>query len=112
MGCYIWYNEEGLVGAAARPGPSSLYCGSILDKIYTNADKWYSKPIILPRVGKSDHNAVLLVPNSPVVNVKGAATPMPYVYRSYDSNGKTLLAHVSRILIGLSYIAWIAASTC
>lgn len=68
-------------------------CGSILDKIYTNADKWYSKPIILPPVGKSDHNAVLLVPNSPVVNVKGAATPMPYVYRSYDSNGKTLLAH-------------------
>jgi len=24
-GCYIWYNEEGMGGAAARPGPSSLY---------------------------------------------------------------------------------------
>ena len=58
-------------------------CSSILDKIYTNADKWYSKPTILPPVGNSDHNAVLFVPTSPVA----------YLYRSYDSNGKTLLGH-------------------
>jgi len=25
VGCYIWYSEEGLGGAAARWGPSSLY---------------------------------------------------------------------------------------
>ena len=24
-GCYIWYSKDGTVGAAARPGPSSLY---------------------------------------------------------------------------------------
>ena len=59
-------------------------CSSILDKIYTNADKWYSKPTILPPVGNSDHNAVLFVPTSPVVNVNCAATPMAYLYRSYD----------------------------
>ena len=44
-------------------------------------------------VGKSDHNAVLFVPTAPVVNVKCAATPMAYVYRSYDPNGKTLLVY-------------------
>jgi len=25
VGCYIWYSEEVLGGAPARPGPSSLY---------------------------------------------------------------------------------------
>ena len=25
LGCYIWYSKDGTVGAAARPGPSSLY---------------------------------------------------------------------------------------
>jgi len=65
---------------------------SILDKIYTNVDKWYTQPAILPPVGNSDHNAVLHVP-VPRANVKHAITPRAYVYRSSDLNGKIFLAH-------------------
>jgi len=54
---------------------------SILDKIYTNVDKWYTQPVILPPVGNSDHNAVLLVP-VPRANVNHVITPIAYVYRS------------------------------
>jgi len=65
---------------------------SILDKIYTNVDKWYTQPVILPPVGNSDHNAVLFVP-VPRANVKHVITPRAYVYRSSDPNGKIFLAH-------------------
>ena len=37
---------------------------NILDKIFTNCKKWYSTPIILPPVGKSDHNVILVRPSS------------------------------------------------
>jgi len=65
---------------------------SILDKIYTNVDKWYTQLVILPPVGNSDHNAVLLVP-VPRANVKHVITPRAYVYRSSYPNGKIFLAH-------------------
>ena len=58
---------------------------SILVKIYTNVDKWYTQPVILPPVGNSDHNAVLLV-LVPRANVKHVITPRAYVYRSSDPN--------------------------
>ena len=35
---------------------------NILDKIFTNLDHYYAEPIILPPLGKSDHNCVFLQP--------------------------------------------------
>ena len=36
---------------------------NILDKIFTNCSTLHTSPIILPPVGKSDHNSVLVKPN-------------------------------------------------
>ena len=33
-----------------------------LDKIFTNLKSWYQSPVVLPAVGSSDHNTVLLHP--------------------------------------------------
>jgi len=33
---------------------------AILDKIYTNLQDWYEQPVILPNIGRSDHNAVVM----------------------------------------------------
>ena len=38
---------------------------NILDKIFTNASKFYNVPEILPPVGFSDHNSVLIKPEYP-----------------------------------------------
>jgi len=60
-----------------------------LDKIYTNISHWFSEPLTLPALGKSDHCSVLLTPS---VN-----PPPPHGYyqrvkrRSNDPNGKALL---------------------
>ena len=36
---------------------------ALLDKIYTNIAEWYDPPAILPQIGRSDHNAVLMRPS-------------------------------------------------
>ncbi len=41
---------------------------NILDKIFTNASKFYNVPEILPPVGFSDHNSVLLKPLKQCMN--------------------------------------------
>jgi len=58
-------------------GKHSTRRSSILDNIYrpTNVDKWYTQPLILPPVGNSDHNAVLLAVPVPRANVKHVITP-------------------------------------
>ena len=35
---------------------------AILDKIYTNLQDWYERPVVLPNIGTSDHRAVVMVP--------------------------------------------------
>ena len=35
---------------------------SVLDKIYTNIPDWYNSPLIIPQIGQSDHNAVVMHP--------------------------------------------------
>ena len=35
---------------------------AILDKIYTNLQDWYEKPVIVPNIARSDHKAVLMTP--------------------------------------------------
>jgi len=33
---------------------------AILDKIYTNLQDWYERPVVLPNVGRSNHRAVAM----------------------------------------------------
>lgn len=35
---------------------------AILDKVYTNISDWYERPDILPKIGRSDHDAVIMSP--------------------------------------------------
>jgi len=68
----------------------------ILDKIYTNIAQWYNKPIVLPPIGKSDHNLVLMTErNMTSINHVNRETTHVFV-RSRDRNGKILLAHALR----------------
>jgi len=63
---------------------------AILDKIYTNLQDWYEKPIILPNIARSDHKAVLMTPT--IVTKAERGKDIIMTVRSQDSNGKALLA--------------------
>ena len=64
---------------------------SILDKIYTNIVDCYDAPCILPPIGLSDHN-VVIVRASRCVN-RHSNSVIFNIIRSNDPTGKTLLAH-------------------
>jgi len=71
-----------------------------LDKIYTNIDQWYQQPSTLPSIGKSDHQAVILLPISggkPTVGHRVSAT-----VRSNDCNSK---CHLARDLYAFDWSA-------
>jgi len=64
-----------------------------LDKIYTNIPHWFHIPTVLPPIGTSDHNTLLLctVDSRSVVS---NLSRVDYRYvRSNDNSRKTLLAH-------------------
>ena len=64
---------------------------AILDKIYTNIQDWYEKPVILPNIGQSDHNAVLMQATSSF-RPTDSGNVVTIAVRSQDPNGKALLA--------------------
>ena len=64
---------------------------AILDKIYTNILDWYEKPVILPNIGQSDHNAVLMQATSGI-RPTDSGNVVTISVRSQDPNGKALLA--------------------
>jgi len=64
---------------------------AILDKIFTNADKWYTAPVILPAVSNSDHFSVLYSPTLSSPQTKGHN--VSYYRRSSDPNAKAMLCH-------------------
>ena len=57
-----------------------------LDKIYTNVQKWYCEPHILPNIGKSDHMVVCLKPKSADQQPHGKRVRV--AVRSNDSSAK------------------------
>ena len=64
---------------------------NILDKIYTNIKNYYNTPCILPPIGKSDHNAVL-VQALKMFNFNGSGNNIDYIMvRSHNPNSKSLL---------------------
>jgi len=64
---------------------------AILDKIYTNMADWFSNPVTLPPIGKSDHQTVVAYSTSNPNWLPGEDIT---VYRRVnDRNSKILLAH-------------------
>jgi len=61
---------------------------AVLDKIYTSVKDWYEVPSILPNIGQSDHNAVVMTPKHRPTNRGEEVT---VTVRSQDSNGRALL---------------------
>ena len=62
-----------------------------LDKIYTNIGDWYDKPVAMPGIANSDHQAIIV---TPIVGGKCiAGHPVITTVRSKDHNRKILLAH-------------------
>jgi len=67
---------------------------AILDKIFTNMFDWYSNPITLAAVGKSDHFPVLM--NASDNHCRSGGSDVVVYRRLCDNNRKTLLAHAFR----------------
>jgi hypothetical protein len=65
---------------------------AILDKIYTNLQDWYERPVVLPNIGNSDHRAVFMEPSYRDKIAAKRGEEVTVVVRSQDSNGKALLA--------------------
>ena len=70
---------------------------NLLDKIFTNCKNWYSTPIILPPVGKSDHNVILVRPNC----VKMERVTKKSVFKRHISSDA-----LANIAIELSRVKW------
>jgi len=60
-----------------------------LDKIFTNWKSWYQSPVVLPAVGSSGHNTVLLHPVHPLN--RPPRTKRTMYWRSSDPNGKAMI---------------------
>jgi len=56
--------------------------------------EWYDTPVILPQIGRADHNAVLMRPSGTGQRCRVQQTTR--TIRSRDSNGMTLLADALR----------------
>jgi len=63
---------------------------AVLDKIFTNISHWYQEPMILPEIGQSDHQAIVMFPTASEAIKKCRRTAV--VVRSDDTNSKSLLA--------------------
>jgi len=67
---------------------SSTRGSAILDEIYTNMTEWYDQPVVLPKINRPDHNAVVM---TPVYNrTLELGEDVVTVVRSQDSNGKAM----------------------
>ena len=66
---------------------------AVLDKIYSNIEDWYFnfKPVILPGIGTSDHNAILL--SSRQSSTKRNDHRVEVKVCGNDTNGQNLLAN-------------------
>ena len=60
-----------------------------LDKIFTNVKSWYQSPVVLPAIGSSDYNTVLLHPVHPPN--RPPRTKRTTYRRSCDPNGKAMI---------------------
>ena len=64
--------------------------GSVtLDKIYTNISEWYQGPFSIPPIGRSDHNAIVMLPG--FVDPRPLPTTSVSVVHRLNPSGKALL---------------------
>jgi len=61
---------------------------TVLDKIYTSLKDWYEVPVVLPNIGSSDHNSVVIKPKHRPTD---RGDDVVVTVRSQDSNGRALL---------------------
>ena len=66
---------------------SSTRGSSVLDKIYTSLKDWYEVPVVLPHIGRSDHNAVVM---SPKQRSTDSGEDVMVVVRSQGPNSQTV----------------------
>jgi len=62
---------------------------AVLDKIYTSLKDWYSPPVVLPNIGRSDHSAVAMVPKQ---RTRDRGEKVTVVVRSQNAKGRALLS--------------------
>ena len=67
---------------------SSTRGSAVLDKIYTSLKEWYDVPVVLPNIGASDHNAVVMMAKHRPTD---RGEDVTVTVRSHDSNGRALL---------------------
>jgi len=65
---------------------------NILDKIYTNINNQYNKPLAWPPIANSDHNTILMFPSRHWTDPRDLTTTF-VLTRSKDHNSKIMLAH-------------------
>ena len=64
---------------------------AVLDKIYTSLKDWYGVPSVMPNIGRSDHNAVVMTVMTPKPRPTDRGEDVMVTVRSQDSNGRALL---------------------
>ena len=62
-----------------------------LDKIFSNVTTLFGRPMILPPIGKSDHNVVIWKPSHETSTNKTRGSDIVVTMRSRDANSKAML---------------------
>ena len=63
LGDFNQLHDVALLSYPLRQVVKSATRGSaVLNKIYTSLKDWYEVPVVLPNIGSSDHNAVVMTP--------------------------------------------------
>ena len=89
LGIFNQLRDSALLSYPLRQVVKSATRGSaVLDKIYTSLEDLYEVPVVLPNIGSSDHNSVVLKPNHRPTD---RGDDVMVTVRSQDSNGRALL---------------------
>ena len=89
LGDFNQLRDSALLSYPLRQVVKSATRGSaVLDKFYTSLKDWYEVPVVLPNIGSSDHNSVVIKPKHRPTD---RGDDVVVTVRSQDSNGRALL---------------------
>ena len=96
IGDFNQLHDAALLAYPLRKVAKSATRGSaVLDKIYTSLKDWYGVPSVMPNIGRSDHDAVVMTPK-PRRTDRGEDVVV--TVRNQDSKGEHCWAKPSSIL--------------
>jgi len=99
IGDFNQLHDAALLAYPLRKVAKSATRGSaVLDKIYTSLKDWYGVPSVMPNIGRSDHNAVVMTPK-PRPTDRGEDIMVTVC--SQDSKGRALLG---KAIIDTGYV--------